>query len=158
MLELVCDHGQDTKLCSEWPSPGLLALSCLSFHVSPGLASPLHLKVDAALERCDLSQVNKLPPLWLMWVMCSLPVIIIILRKCHMNIPCSYSFLLLLLFLLECLSQSTLRTIHILQSINHLKFSSLTGTHIASLRVVLKSLPWLYYYCIFITSFLLCSF
>lgn len=42
----------------------LALLPCLAylFIVSPSLASPLHLKFDAALEKCDLSQVNK-PPL-----------------------------------------------------------------------------------------------
>lgn len=113
----------------------LALLPCLAylFIVSPSLASPLHLKFDAALEKCDLSQVNKPPLLWLVWVASSLPAIILILRKCRMNTQCSYSLLLLQLFPLKRRSPSVLQIIHILQSLSHLSFFSLTGTHIVSL-------------------------
>ena len=62
MLEHVPDPGH--LALSRLACPWLALLPCLAylFIVSPSLASPLHLKFDAALEKCDLSQVNK-PPL-----------------------------------------------------------------------------------------------
>lgn len=82
---------------------------------------------------------EQIPPFRSVWVPCSLPVIIILLIKCHMNIICSYPLLPLLFFSpLKCLIPNYAYP-------KKITFFSPTGTYIVSLRVCSKSLAWTHY-------------